>query len=140
MRLAPVIGYLILAFGTLFAIVEVSNVAEEAHEATERIEKSDKASAVRSSDIRDQVCQVFESQHQADVQALRDTYKYLDTVVKRGETASTLNQFIIRGLPVTEAEARRDPAPQFCDGPGLGLPEPDPVLPGQRDFSKYVTK
>jgi hypothetical protein len=32
-------------------------------------------------------------------------------------------------LSTTEAEARMDDAPPFCDDEGIGLPEPDPVVP-----------
>ena len=130
-RIAPLLGYLILALGTLYAVAETSKTANEAKDAVEQSRQTSKRS-------RDQVCRVFEGQHLREVESLRNTYVYLDRVVARHETGDTLNQFIIRGLPATEVKARSDPAPAFCDKPNVGLPEPDPVLPKKRDFSRYI--
>jgi hypothetical protein len=77
---------------------------------------------------RDQNCHLFEGDHLRDVEDLRSTYKYLNqlTAVER---RTAINQAILRSLPMAEGEARVDRAPDYCDAPGVGLPEPDPVVP-----------
>jgi hypothetical protein len=87
----------------------------------------------------DQTCHLFESDHLADVEDLADTYEYLDTLTKV-EAKSGLNQFIISDLPEAESEARVDSAPPYCDEANQGLPEPDPVIPEQRDFTHLLEK
>jgi hypothetical protein len=77
---------------------------------------------------RQQSCQLFESDHLADVQALRRTYHYLGGLSAR-ERRTGINRALLVNLPRTEQEARTDSAPDFCDKPGVGLPEPDPVVP-----------
>jgi hypothetical protein len=76
----------------------------------------------------DQTCHLF-----------ADTYEYLDTLTKV-EAKSGLNQFIISDLPEAESEARVDSAPPYCDEANQGLPEPDPVIPEQRDFTHLLEK
>lgn len=83
----------------------------------------------------DQNCKIFETQHLATVERLRNTYKYLLALTpdERALAASghgnQLNILVMRNLKQTEAEAKIDPAPIYCDKPGVGLPEPDPVVP-----------
>jgi hypothetical protein len=84
---------------------------------------------------RNQTCVIFERKQKKDVDQLRDTYHYLaqlspreyaEAKAGRGEL---LNRAVIANLPKTVADAKEDDAPEFCDAPGVGLPEPDPVLP-----------
>lgn len=82
----------------------------------------------------DQVCRIFEQAHKDDVDQLIQTYAYLDKLTPQ-EVHDPLNTFVILNLPTQEKRARTDSAPEFCDEPGVGLPEPDPVLPKMRDFS-----
>jgi hypothetical protein len=77
---------------------------------------------------RDQLCQLFETDHLADVKRLKRTYQYLEAVSRR-KRRGALNAEITRGLPDLEREAAADSAPDFCDAPDVGLPEPDPVVP-----------
>jgi hypothetical protein len=79
-------------------------------------------------DRRDQTCRLFERDHLADVERLRGTYKYLNGLAPV-QFEDTLNQAILRQLPDLESEARVDSAPDYCDEDGVGLPEPDPVVP-----------
>jgi hypothetical protein len=74
----------------------------------------------------DQACLLFEKSHLRDVKQLRQTYKFLEET--RGREVE-LRPFILAGLPAQEVEASNDDAPPFCDEPGVGLPEPDPVVP-----------
>jgi hypothetical protein len=76
----------------------------------------------------DQTCTLFESSHLADVQQLRQTYRYL-LAVPPSERGATINRFVLAGLPAVEKKAHIDTAPPFCDKPGRGLPEPDPRIP-----------
>lgn len=88
---------------------------------------------------RSQSCDLFEGQHLDDVKELRRTYKYIEALEPE-EISSTLNQFVIRGLPELEDDARNDPAPEYCDDPNIGLPEPDPNLPPKRDYRDLLIK
>jgi len=99
------------------------NAAETAREGVER---------------RHQICLSAEREHLNDVIGLRRTYSYLESLTPT-EREQTLNRFIIRGLAQAEDKVNVDPAPAFCDEPGVqaerrgeppvGLPEPDPVIP-----------
>jgi hypothetical protein len=75
----------------------------------------------------DQNCHIWETIHARDVVQLADTYQYL-AQLKPHQEDDPINVFIRIRLPETEAKAK-DIAPDFCDKPGLGLPEPDPVIP-----------
>jgi hypothetical protein len=79
---------------------------------------------------RDQTCVIFERKHKTDVEKLTRTYDYLQ---RQPDSAfrdpTSLPNEVIRSLSTTEAEARMDDAPPFCDDEGIGLPEPDPVVP-----------
>jgi hypothetical protein len=77
---------------------------------------------------RDQSCELFESAHLADVEGLRRTYGYLVELTPE-QAAEPINRLLIRLLPEAEREARKDRAPEYCDEPRIGLPEPDPVVP-----------
>lgn len=77
---------------------------------------------------RDQSCRLFEGDHLADVQSLEKTYEYLGALTPE-ERKTTLNKTILNGLAEQEREAKVDSAPDFCDKPNTGLPEPDPVVP-----------
>ncbi len=78
---------------------------------------------------RDQSCRQSEAKHQADVNELKRTYRFLTNPKKRALLGPGLARLIILTLPAREREARVDPAPPFCDEPGIGLPEPDPKIP-----------
>lgn len=76
----------------------------------------------------DESCKISERGHLEDVRQLRQTYRYLLQLTP-AERQQPLNRFIIGQLPRTEREARTDNAPSYCDRAGVGLPEPDPVIP-----------
>lgn len=79
---------------------------------------------------RDQSCTQSERKHLEDVKQLRRTYAYLVDPAKFGDRkGSDLYNVVLAQIERTERQARIDPAPKFCDEPGIGLPEPDPVLP-----------
>lgn len=81
--------------------------------------------------FQDQLCASSEREHAINVRQYKDTLAYLDELKRRqpGELSRGINPFVIGRLPDTEKRARKDTAPPICDTPGLGLPEPDPVLP-----------
>ena len=95
--------------------------------------------ARESRERRDQMCNLFERDHLADVTRLKRTYAYLDRLPRR-EWGNPLTMAIVRQLPELEVEARQDAAPPFCDEPGIGLPEPDPELPARQDFSRLLRR
>jgi hypothetical protein len=76
---------------------------------------------------RHQICLAAEREHLAAVDRLKRVYAYLT-----GDNRQpALDRVALAELPRTEEQARWDVAPEFCDVPGLGLPEPDPVVPGR---------
>lgn len=77
---------------------------------------------------QDQTCSVFERAFAVDVEQLSGTYKYILQLTPE-EKKNTLNRVIISQLPAIEARTHEDRAPAFCDKPGVGLPEPNPVIP-----------
>lgn len=77
---------------------------------------------------RDQICRSAEREHKRMVRGLRTTYGYLLSLNDQ-QLHEPLNQILLGQLRRTESVARHDPAPAFCDNPGLGLPEPDPRIP-----------
>ena len=79
---------------------------------------------------RDQSCDISEAKHKADVVQLERTYAYLLSLSPR-EKRSSINRAVLANLPNVEREARLDPAPSFCDEPGVGLKEPDPKIPAR---------
>jgi hypothetical protein len=116
----PVARWAVVAAYVFIAVAAGYGQAQDAHrrndlkkETTERL---------------DQSCTIFEQQHLEDVIQLAKTYQYLDNLSVQQRTEG-LNVFIIKDLPETEKKAKTDSAPDFCDEPNLGLPEPDPTLP-----------
>lgn len=77
---------------------------------------------------RNQTCVIFERQQITNVRLLQNTYDFLLGLTP-AQRHDPLNRFIRKQLPQTEAEARLDPSPPYCDEPGAGLPEPDPKVP-----------
>lgn len=86
---------------------------------------------------RDQSCLQNERRHLDDVQQLRNTYEFLEHL-PRSEWGTPLTRAIVRQLPQIERDARVDVAPKFCDEHGIGLPEPDPVVPKRRNFDRLL--
>lgn len=75
-----------------------------------------------------QTCTIFETQQLDDVERLRGTYRYLSGL-SEGERRESLNRAVLAQLPTVEREAGADDAPDYCDAHGVGLREPDPVVP-----------
>jgi hypothetical protein len=112
-----VIGVLVM-FGAGALAVTASR---DARDAVEQIRKEGR-------ERRGQYCLPSERGHLEATQDLQRRYDYLLSLTP-AEKRMTLNEFVLRDIPRVEAEARADQAPDFCDEPGLGLPEPDPVIP-----------
>lgn len=81
---------------------------------------------IEGAERRDQTCTIDERTQAEDVYELRQTYDFLADPPPGQEGLAAL---ILPNLPKSEADARLDDAPPFCDERGVGLPEPDPVLP-----------
>lgn len=77
---------------------------------------------------RDQACTIFERQQVQNVKTLTQTYGFLLSLSPT-QIQDPLNELILRNVPQTEATARTDPSPAYCDDEGIGLPEPDPKVP-----------
>lgn len=77
---------------------------------------------------RDQSCAITEGQQRDEVVQLRRTYDYLLSL-SPAERRDPLNRAILAQLTQTEARAKQDNAPEFCDDDGVGLPEPDMPVP-----------
>jgi hypothetical protein len=73
---------------------------------------------------------ITEGEQAAEIRDLQRTYDFLLRQPPRDlQNDQTLAGEIVRGLAQIEEEAHRDNAPAFCDEPGIGLPEPDPMIP-----------
>jgi hypothetical protein len=111
---------------------ESKNRAEAVAAETEK-----RAAAIRAEnrERRDQSCAISERKQATDIKKLRQTYAYLHRKRREGRLGEDLPREVIRALPRSEAEAHEDDAPPFCDEKGIGLPEPDPVIPSRpREF------
>lgn len=131
---------LVTAFALGIAAYAVK-VADDANDTADRAAKAaESASTVAQAQVialrneardrLDQACTRDERNQKRDVETLRRTYDYLVREQREGRSlASGINRAVLIGLPRTEADAREDDALPACDKPGVGLPEPDPVLP-----------
>lgn len=77
---------------------------------------------------RDQSCTISERKQLTDVRQLQRVYLYL-LKLSPSEARSPINMAIRQSLPIAEGEAHQDDAPDFCDEPHVGLPEPDQCVP-----------
>lgn len=126
--LFALIAAFIAAGAAGLAVVQVRELSQSNLVTLQRIVRLQTAARTESAQRRDQSCSLFERKHLDDVRQLRRLYRYLVglSVVDRN---TTLTKEIVRGLPRLERQAHIDRAPQYCDKPGIGLPEPDPVIP-----------
>lgn len=126
-------AFVFVALAAIYSNIKAFEAADQAHDA---IVRSNRESVER----RDQICLGAEQVHLNEVNALRDRYRYVLSL-RPSERRATLNEFIIAQIPKTEADAKSDEAPDFCDEPGeaaekrgakpIGLPEPDPKIPAR---------
>lgn len=86
------------------------------------------AQAREGAERRDQNCLIFERSQDRAVTQLRRTYEYLADLTPK-QLAEPLNTAVIAGLPAEVTDAQTSDAPPYCNAPGVGLPEPDPLLP-----------
>jgi hypothetical protein len=75
---------------------------------------------------RDETCKLFERQHAADVQQVAQTIRFLNHPPR---LLAGLVVFAEAQLPQTYRDAVASTEPSYCNEPGVGLPEPGPVLP-----------
>lgn len=114
-----------IVYGCCFAAIAVSTVGW--------VQRGDQI-ANEGKERRSDTCRTFEGAHLQEVRSLKSLYDYLAllTVAQRREP---LNRTIAKGLPELELNARTDQdqngeyVPEYCDAPGVGLPEPDPKVP-----------
>jgi hypothetical protein len=99
-------------------IISNKQALERAEEALERID-------TEAVERKDADCVKDERDYFAKVNQLTQTYAFLKTA----DPESDLYKAVVTNLPQVEAEAKRDLAPEYCDEPNVGLPEPDPVVP-----------
>jgi hypothetical protein len=93
--------------------------------------KQDRERQIRT----DQNCEFAELTHLRDVQSLEGTYQYLERAESRpNEKGTLLYELVLQGAPKTIASGEIDLAPDYCDDPGYGLQEPDPVVPKRPEF------
>jgi hypothetical protein len=88
-----------------------------------------------TSERRNQTCKWFEGDHLEDVKDLKRTYARMPealafyTAAAPNSLRPFLKSIIAADLARLEKEAMVDAAPEYCDESGIGLPEPDPVIP-----------
>ena len=121
----PGVGVAVLAIGIAAATSVIAATNTVNIEDFRKIQEQTNQEAI---DRRDQSCSLFERQHLTEVNQLRDTYRYLESIPPENRS-DPINKFIRSSLPEVERTAQVDRAPPYCDEPGVGLPEPDPVLP-----------
>lgn len=89
---------------------------------------------------RDQTCLLFERQELAEVNRLGRTYAYLS--LPAGEREPSLTRAVIRGLAEQREDALAARAPAYCNerkgAPVIGLPEPGPEFPPERNFRNLL--
>jgi hypothetical protein len=119
------LAFLASALGSVWAWSLADNAIEE-------IERTQARVAMETKERRHQICLSAEREHLGNVTRLLRTYDYLQELDPQ-RPLSLLNKAILRQLPDVELEARTDQAPEFCDEPDLGLPEPDPLVPPRPD-------
>lgn len=95
---------------TIFVVLSIALLAREGH--------------MRE----DGQCASFERDHLEEVRAVATAYAYFQTVEPE-DYDTAIFRFAVRQLPIIEAAANSDEAPNYCDKPGVGLEEPDPVVP-----------
>jgi hypothetical protein len=132
-RGAQLLAYILIAAAAIFASARTFDLAKSNTEALQQISRE-------GVERRDQSCRGDEAEHVQEVTRLTRTYEYVDSLpTKSFNDLDTINKAIIRQIPDIEADAKTDPAPEFCDKTvinpetgereNVGLPEPDPIIP-----------
>lgn len=142
-RVATRVAYSLIGVGLLVFVLLLYNNQN----AIENQVKFNRATAARldreGADRRSQTCTTFESAHRQEVNQLTSTYAYIAQLTPE-ERKTTLNVFVIKGVPKMEAEAINDSddlgvnVPPYCDDPRVGLPEPDPIVPPRPKALKKI--
>lgn len=118
------IAVLVLGVGSIGFIQNALRL-DDTERALEKAEQALRHVEEEAVERKDADCVKDERDHFAKVNQLAQTYTFLKTA----DPDSDLYQAVLPQLPEIEAEARRDLAPEYCDEPNVGLPEPDPVIP-----------
>lgn len=125
---------LLAAFGavTLLAVAVFATVALTANNSADETETTAERNTANIAAIRHEArvraeadCRQDETSHLADVKQLRGAYRYLLSLNEEERRTALL----LANLSAIEHKARIDVAPEYCDKPNVGLPEPDPVIP-----------
>jgi DNA-binding transcriptional MerR regulator len=111
-----------------FTISENRALIEKVDDQADTLKAQSKRFDKQALKVRSQNCSKFEEEHLQDVTQLRDTYDYLSQLTP-AQKAESINAYVLSRLPETEARAKKDKAPKYCDEPGFGRPEPDPKIP-----------
>ena len=120
-------AFLIVAIAAIVSYKQAYQAGQDAKQAITRIAEEGK-------ERRGQICLSFETTHLNEVQRLTDTYRFLRNLPE-SERDTTLTKAIVQNLPQLERDAKSDQdsdgifVPGYCDDKGVGLPEPDPVVP-----------
>lgn len=132
-----IIAITVVSIGCAVGIYQSRTAGEDAQSAATEANNALIAFEKESKQRRDQSCDITEKAQLKAVTDLRNTYKYIESLRPK-EVRSTLNQFIIASMSKTYSDAATTVAPKYCDQPGIGLPEPNPVLPPKRSFSNLI--
>jgi hypothetical protein len=131
------VGVVLNSLGWGFAVKQNADRVDEIDRLVTRIE-------VEGRERRDQACVLNERDHLADVQNLKRAYDRLPEAfafymsIAPADMKPLLRSMIAQDLKRLEQEARVDQAPEYCDEPGVGLVEPDPVIPERRSFKHLL--
>lgn len=154
-RLLQLLAFAVVVVAAILSYNRANDAATDAHDAANkaqhaakvaqhtanhntRLAKTAKALAARiereSVYRRDQACRGLELGHRQEVKDLRRTY---DFYAKPPPSFADLldNPLVLDGLRDDIKDAAKDQdqfgvfVPKYCDAPGIGLKEPDPIVP-----------
>lgn len=120
-RWSPLLAFVIIVLAGLYGFYrqELSNA---------RIER---VIEQRQADTRDRIhqsCLKSERDEQFAIEDYASTIVYLKGL-SPSERNQGINKAVLQSLPKTRRRALISVAPNYCDKPGVGLKEPDPVVP-----------
>lgn len=135
-RRAPLVAFLGLALATGYATYQAKEATDQVKQYAQTNRQLLKRIINEGNERRQQSCTADERKHLATVDNLQKLYIYIEGLSPE-EASTNFNKAIIASVPDAEEDAYNDNAPEYCDVPGVGLPEPDPKVP---DRSKKVRK
>lgn len=109
----------VAAISALVALGTASDTADLTRQNARTLKRIEQVRAAS----RDQTCTLFERQEKTSVREVHNTYAYLEGLDLK-DYGTSITRAIIQRLPQLRQDAKAARAPQYCNLPGVGLPEP----------------